>query len=222
MVLVLFLIMWLLLCRLVLKYNEAINEHNLFFPYDHFLETSLFCVRLPQILTGFVCICWISRSSVQYIIHPFLDRDVERERENTKVKMSFFGGEVGLESRSHNFHTHLTVPESSQKTNCVKWEKLQVHIPQWCTPPPLLFHAHINACKHTLAHTLAGLHDHCPSFGGGRKGVGKREILFHSDNALLSLPRDGPRKRGWNGRGTVSCVTPQQAAASHSPGMPFL
>lgn len=44
------------------------------------------------------------------------------EMENTIVKMSFFkeleGGEA--EGRSHNFHRHFLIPETLQKTNCVK------------------------------------------------------------------------------------------------------
>lgn len=45
------------------------------------------------------------------------------EMENTIVKMSLFlrswkGGEA--EGRSHNFHRHFLIPETLQKTNCVK------------------------------------------------------------------------------------------------------
>lgn len=64
-----------------------------------------------------------------------------------------FWGWFRQRARAITFHRHLPVAQTLQKPNCVKWEKLQVHIPEWCAP----------SCLPLSTRILAQTHIHTPS-----------------------------------------------------------
>lgn len=94
--------------------------------------------------------------------------------------------DVGVKGRSCYSHRHLPVSSRPYKRPTVSnEEKMQVHIPQWCTPSFL---------PHTHPHTPHACVITPHLVEGGRQEGGRKEILFHCDNTLLSLPRDWLRK----------------------------
>ncbi len=142
------------------------------------------------------------------------------KRKYTTVKMPFRGElEIGGR-RSHNFNRHLPVSETLQKTNCVKWEKLQVHIPQWCTASCLPLSTHMLTLASTHAYAASVI---CPSFGGRRRrgGDGARRRSFFTVIMRSFLCREMDCGKDWNWRCRVRDVIPQRAAASNNTACHF-
>lgn len=151
------------------KSERLSSKHLLHFvfcpPHSHCVCFISFLMG-PQLVASFVYTsdsssvlsaartAFFSVRSVCRMCYPLWDGEYHSE------DVSFFkeleGGEA--EGRSHNFHRHFLIPETLQKTNCVKWEKLQVHIPQWCTPSCLPLSAHIlgHASTHTQTEAVRG------------------------------------------------------------------
>lgn len=166
-----------------------------FSPVWSSVSQALFTSGCSQI-SSVVCMCVAVMSSVKCTPLSIVDCLFPTELKNSVVMMSFFG-RGGVKGRSHNFHRPPPCACDPTKGRLCPMRRIAgAHSPVAHSLSPPTLHAHMKPCKHvyTHTHTLPPWSLPLILVGKRRRGGGE-EIHFQRDNALLSLPQDGLRKR---------------------------